>query len=257
MILGNLTDRGTLRGALSVGSESGGTDNYNDLINKPSINSHELVGDQSGDDLDLIDKGSVIINNVTVEGNHTGDYYKLINENDLTFNVGHAGNILHNIKYKDSTYTTYAEPFRGATSDSNGTMGLVRAPLASQGDYNKFLKGNGMWASVHSGIDYSLNEQNTGIKWIDGKTIYQKTFIFEDGEYRLQRNNWTAIPSVSIPTIENLIYVLMIGYDTANKYPAIEDGCSKRFINGVLNYYLDKDYPIYIRAINVQYTKST
>lgn len=124
--MSNLSDRGTLRGTLSVGSESGGTDNYNNLINKPSINSHELVGDQSGDDLDLI------------------------NSDDLTFNVGHAGNILHNIKYKGRTYTIYAEPFRGATADSNGTMGLVRAPLASQGDYNKFLKGNGMWASINS-----------------------------------------------------------------------------------------------------------
>jgi hypothetical protein len=27
-------------------------------------------------------------------------------------------------------------------------MGLVRAPLASQGDYDKFLKGNGTWAAI-------------------------------------------------------------------------------------------------------------
>lgn len=149
--MSNLSDRGTLRGALSVGSESGGTDNYNNLINKPSINSHELVGDQSGDDLGLI------------------------NNDDLTFNVGHAGSILHNIKYKNNTYTTYAEPYKGASSGSNGTMGLVPAPLASQGDYDKFLKGNGRWASVIRPINYSLEEQDTGIKWVDGKSIYQKT----------------------------------------------------------------------------------
>lgn len=152
MTLSNLSDRGTLRGTLSVGSESGGTDNYIDLINKPSINGNELVGDQSGDDLGLI------------------------NSNDLTFNVGHAGNILHNIKYKDRTYTTYAEPFRGATSNSNGTMGLVRAPLASQGDYDKYLKGNGMWASIPTGrINYSTNEQVIGT-WIDGSILYEKVF---------------------------------------------------------------------------------
>lgn len=37
---------------------------------------------------------------------------------------------------------------------------------------------NGEWinANVSSGgIDYSTTEQDTGIKWIDGKTIYQKT----------------------------------------------------------------------------------
>lgn len=123
--MSDLRDRGTLRGTLSVGSESGGTDNYNNLINKPYINSHELVGDQSGDDLGLI------------------------NSDDLTFNVGYVSNNLHNIKYKNRTFTAYADPFRGATADSNGTMGLVRAPLASQGDYNKFLKGNGTWAAIN------------------------------------------------------------------------------------------------------------
>lgn len=29
------------------------------------------------------------------------------------------------------------------------------------------------------GIDYSLNEQATGKKWVDGKPIYQKTLLFE------------------------------------------------------------------------------
>lgn len=28
------------------------------------------------------------------------------------------------------------------------------------------------------GIDYSTEEQDTGLKWIDGKPIYQKTFFF-------------------------------------------------------------------------------
>lgn len=30
------------------------------------------------------------------------------------------------------------------------------------------------------GIDYSTTEQDTGLKWIDGRTIYQKSFIFEN-----------------------------------------------------------------------------
>lgn len=135
--MSNLSDRGTLRGTLSVGSESGGTDNYNNLINKPSINGHELVGNQSGDNLELI------------------------NNDDLAFNVGHAGNILHNIKYKNNTYTTYAEPYRGASSSSNGTMGLVPAPLASQGDYDKFLKGNGRWATI-GGYSEAVLYDNAG-----------------------------------------------------------------------------------------------
>lgn len=30
------------------------------------------------------------------------------------------------------------------------------------------------------GINYSLNEQDTGLKWIDGRTIYQKTLYFRN-----------------------------------------------------------------------------
>jgi hypothetical protein len=30
------------------------------------------------------------------------------------------------------------------------------------------------------GVDYSTTEQDTGLKWIDGRTIYQKTFVFEN-----------------------------------------------------------------------------
>lgn len=43
--------------------------------------------------------------------------------------------------------------------------------------YNGHLqstKGGG--GSGGGGIDYSTTEQNTGLKWIDGKPIYQKTF---------------------------------------------------------------------------------
>lgn len=43
--------------------------------------------------------------------------------------------------------------------------------------YNGHLqstKGGG--GSSGGGVDYSTTEQNTGLKWIDGKPIYQKTF---------------------------------------------------------------------------------
>lgn len=32
---------------------------------------------------------------------------------------------------------------------------------------------------ITGGVDYSTNEQNTGVKWVDGKTIYQKTFLVD------------------------------------------------------------------------------
>lgn len=41
---------------LDTGGGGGGTKDYNELINKPSINGHELVGDMNADDLDLAEK---------------------------------------------------------------------------------------------------------------------------------------------------------------------------------------------------------
>lgn len=33
------------------------------------------------------------------------------------------------------------------------------------------------------GVDYSTTEQDTGLKWLDGRTIYQKTYVFNDGNF--------------------------------------------------------------------------
>lgn len=199
MILSNITDRGTLRGVIYRGAGSGTTD-YTQLSNKPQINGHTLQGNQSGDDLDLIDKGSVIINNITVEGNHTGDYYKLINDADLKFNEGWAGAILHNIKFKNTTYTVYASPFSGASSGGNGTMGLVPAPLSSQGDDNKYLKGNGTWSRITPQIDnlYQANDNSgapllTNINYNDNKNLSDYDIIYlyftvtDSGDYSLMQ----------------------------------------------------------------------
>ena len=46
----------TLQVHLIGGGGAGGTTNYEDLKNKPKINSKELIGDKSGSDLNLQDK---------------------------------------------------------------------------------------------------------------------------------------------------------------------------------------------------------
>lgn len=64
-----------------------------------------------------------------------------------------------------------------ATATTAGAHGLVPAPQA--GDETKFLTGGGTFESpTGGGVDYSLTEQDTGLKWIDGTTIYQKTIDF-------------------------------------------------------------------------------
>lgn len=64
-----------------------------------------------------------------------------------------------------------------ATATAAGVHGLVPAPQA--GDENKVLSGAGTWIDAGGGgLDYSTVEQNTGVKWIDGSKIYQKTIDF-------------------------------------------------------------------------------
>ena len=56
-LTGEISTRDNLTGELNVGN-SGGTRNYEKLINKPSINGTELIGDVSTEDLGIIEDKS-------------------------------------------------------------------------------------------------------------------------------------------------------------------------------------------------------
>ena len=71
----------------------------------------------------------------------------------------------------NATVTLKANAMTGATSGAAGTAGYVPAPAA--GGQNKFLKGDGTWATP--GISYSASEVATGDTWLDGEVIYRKT----------------------------------------------------------------------------------
>lgn len=46
------------------------------------------------------------------------------------------------------------------------------------GDGTKYLDGNGNFSTPDAGgVNYSTSEQDTGLKWIDDRPIYQKTWI--------------------------------------------------------------------------------
>lgn len=51
------------------------------------------------------------------------------------------------------------------------------------------------------GIDYSETEQDTGLKWIDGKTVYQKTAVLTNVAYSTVNTNYTVmqIPNIETP----------------------------------------------------------
>ncbi len=63
-------------------------------------------------------------------------------------------------------------------SPTNGTRKILASNVGGSG-------GGG-------GVDYSTTEQDTGLKWIDGKPIYQKTFIIT------QNNTWEDLTSLNI-----------------------------------------------------------
>lgn len=55
--------------------------------------------------------------------------------------------------------------------------------------------------SSSGGIDYSTEEQNTGIKWIDGKPIYQKTITIPNTLTDSAYVTWIT----DTPNIENIV----------------------------------------------------
>ena len=62
--------------------------------------------------------------------------------------------------------------------------------------YNGHLqatKGGG--GSSGGGVDYSTTEQNTGLKWVDGKPIYQKTIELTTND------TWVSLTSLNIDNI--------------------------------------------------------
>lgn len=81
------------------------------------------------------------------------------------------------------------ENFSGTEVTANPTMSGGETVLNGiEIDGTKYEIGG----SGGGGIDYSTIEQDTGLKWVDGKAIYQKTFLFNNlttGENYLELGN--------------------------------------------------------------------
>ena len=107
---------------------------------------------------------------------------------------------------------TGAGDMQPATATAAGAHGLVPAPQA--GDENKVLSGAGTWidAGGGGGLDYSTAEQNTGVKWIDGKGIYQKSVEFTTGAAGEYHRLQTGILA------EKILKVEFFGYNAAQRY---------------------------------------
>lgn len=90
----------------------------------------------------------------------------------------------------------------------------ITTPL--NGQILKYVNGEWINASESAGsINYSLTEQDTGITWIDGKKIYQKTLKYN--KTNIQGNINFSVTS-DLPNIENVIkYESRIDYVILNQ----------------------------------------
>lgn len=155
---------------------------YNDLSNKPTIPAAQVNSDWNANSgvAEILNKPSLAT--VATSGSYTDLSNKptIPTVNDATLTISQNGTTVGTFTANDDddvtialTDTTYSA-FGGATSSVAGTAGLVPAPTTS--DPNKFLKGDGTWATPNAGgtlygyLDL-LNSQVSGSSWF----IYRDT----------------------------------------------------------------------------------
>lgn len=199
MILSNLASRGTLKGTIYRGGGGGVTD-YNALSGKPQING------------------------TTVEGDHDGGYYGLIDSADIEvteiYEIGFGSN--YDINLNGSSVNVTNQRFHGATNSANGSKGLVPAPAA--GSVGKILSNEGWIDPPSSVVNYSTSEQKTGQKWIDGKDIYFMT-VEGTGSFNTSDYFGSYSGSVSVPfSFDN------IWFDRNMSYLILSSGVKEGFI---------------------------
>lgn len=64
-------------------------------------------------------------------------------------------------------------------------------------------------SSGGGGIDYSTSEQNTGLKWIDGKDIYQKT-VTASSTVAVNNYSWANVSNSIDNPISNIDYLINV-----------------------------------------------
>lgn len=95
----------------------------------------------------------------------------------------------------------------------------VQRDTAVTGKYYVETEGGG--DTPAGGIDYSIEEQDTGLKWIDGKSIYQRTFTTTTGD---TGDNTTIANLTNIDTMVDMKGYIkgtgrtLNGYSNVNNY---------------------------------------
>ena len=184
--------------------------------------------------------------------------------------AGAASEILTKIRVGDTIYKIPSGGGGGGTSDYNDLInkpkingvGLIdnltsndlglQPEINFPGDSSKFLDGDGNFTTPPTGytpINYSTSEQDTGLKWIDGNEVYQKTYTGTVASTISIDQNIKIIEISGGLTDNNGDYYVPIQWGTGGAYAAVHQSN-----DGVLSINTTTDRSKYI--ITVKYTKS-
>lgn len=189
---GSMQSSGNLRGQFQLGGGGGGTSDYNDLSNKPSINGHTLQGDSDTSDLEL-DYNDLL--NLPAIPDMSG-YYDKTEVDDLLEDKADKsqinyiwpageGNVVAQVDliFDDETQewvptvTNINIPLYYSVTEMNALLEDKAdtedlSEVAFSGDYDDLIN-----KPVIPGLpEYSTDEQIVG-KWLNGENIYQRTIV--------------------------------------------------------------------------------
>ena len=110
------------------------------------------------------------------------------------------------------------DDFTGATSIAGGISGLVPAPQA--GDESKFLRGDGVWATVESGsaggaVDYVIGSKVSSVEGGFWQDTFNDTPVLKlrhgDYEYNFVYDNITYLGGASAPLVNTTPNTYVLG----------------------------------------------
>jgi len=144
---------------------------YEDLANLPAINSTVLLGNQTGDDLGLLDKALLDkplgVPSLDAESKLQISEMPLASKAEAEAGTVETG-VMTPLRTKQAI-DALVPTMTGATDKDDGTSGLVPAPSA--GDEAKFLTGAGTFSAIPK-VSMSETEYDTGKIWIDDRPIF-------------------------------------------------------------------------------------
>lgn len=217
------TLEGYVEGMINLnGGGGGGTSDYNDLSNKPSINNVTLEGDLNTEDLNIS--------------------YLDLNDKPYINNM------------PDSSGASIGDVLTHTTNGDGWYPPVKELPPYTASDNGKVLaieNNNVSWKSDSNLINYSTSEQVIGT-WIDGKPIYQRTFVLPTGI----NLNSSGVSLPSSITSELTDVDLFVGAEAVRR--------SQSLTKGFIAIYVNTDFKVYsadpwsnVNIFTFKYTKTT